>query len=102
MKTREMGYRDYGFYEDDEHSKIMEYCRSDKFGEYDLFLLDQAALHIKPCIKNELCESIVKGTSYDKLTRKKYIPLPEVDFYGYRRKCIEEFWRLMRLSNKWE
>lgn len=102
MKTREKGYKDYGFYEEDEHKKIIKYCRSSDFDEDDSFLLNQAALHIKPCIQNELYESIVTGISYEKLTRKKYIPLPEGDFYGYRRKCIEEFWRLMRISNKWK
>lgn len=101
MRIREKGYKDYGFFDDGEWEDVINYCRSPDFKEQSLLM--DAAISTNPCIANELYESIInKNASYDKMMDKQYIPLPKGDFYGYRRKCIEEFWRMMRLTIGWE
>lgn len=90
---------DYGF-EEGEEQIIISYCRSPDFSENDL--LKEAALNTNPCIAKAICESITKDISYEKLCGKEYIPLTKADFYGYRRKCIDEFWRLIRLLGIWK
>lgn len=96
MKTRKMGYSDYGF-RDGEAKQLQKYCRRPDFAES--FLLKEACQDSNENIADDLYCSIVHGISYNKLTRKKYIPLPEVDFYGYRRKALFLFWEALWYIN---
>lgn len=88
MKTRKMGYSDYGFAPGEE-KKLIKYCRRSDFAES--LLLKDACRDSNECIADNLFFSIVYGMSYNKLTCKNYIPLSEVDFYAYRRKALGLF-----------
>lgn len=93
MKTREMGYSDYGLALEDV-KQLQEHCRRPDFAES--FLLKEACQESNENISGDLYCSITQGISYNKLICKKYIPLPEVDFYGYRRKALFLFWEALR------
>lgn len=99
MKTREKGYRDYGFEKDDE-KLIKEFCKSNAFTEHDILL--QASISANPYIAADLFYSLINGISYDNLSKIKYIPLPKSDFYGYQRKCLSIFRNLLMLLGKWK
>lgn len=88
LRTREKGYKDYGF-EDGEEQHIKEYCRRDDFSDHDLLL--KSAISANPCIANDLYYSVVKGLSYEAIDRMRSIPISKADFYGYRRKCLAIF-----------
>ena len=88
MKTREKGYKDYGF-DSDEAKKLKAFCRRPDFAEHKLLI--DSAVSANPAIASDLYYSLVNGISYDSLLKIKFIPLPQVDFYGYQRKCISIF-----------
>ena len=88
MRTREMGYDDYGFGFGEE-KRLKEFCQSPEFPEG--FLLLESAMKVNANIGNDLYYSITSGVSYDKLANIKYILISRPDFYGYQRKTLAIF-----------
>lgn len=88
MITRTKSYPDYGL-TNEEAKALLEYCRSSSFQHKDI--LRSSAIKSNPDISSSLYQSIVNGLSYEKLCGHKWIPLPKVDFYGYRRKTLAIF-----------
>ena len=99
MKTRETSYADYGF-DINEAKRLKEYCRRSEFADHKLLM--DSAISANACIAVDLYFSIAGGVSYEDLIKIKYIPLPKSDFYGYQRKCLDIFRRLLLLSGKWK
>lgn len=97
MRTREKGYKDYGFAEGEEQ-KVKQYCRGGDFLEHDLLL--QSAISANPYIASDLYYSVVKGVSYESIDRIKHIPMSKADFYGYQRKCLAIFRNWLLLYGK--
>lgn len=93
MRVRNTGYHDYGLALEDV-KQLQEHCRRPDFAES--LLLKEACQDSNENIADDLYCSITQGISYNKLTCKKYIPLPEADFYGYRRKALFLFWEALR------
>lgn len=100
MRTREMGYSDYGF-DGKEEKRLKEYCRNKTFNDYDAFLLMQSAVAANPDLANDMYYSLVNGISYDKISVVKYIPISKSDFYGYQRKCLAIFRNFLIMCGKW-
>lgn len=99
MRTREKGYKDYGF-ENKEAEKLMEYCRGPDF-IYRRELIDSAE-RANISIADDIFYSIMKNLSYDDLVIKSDIPYSKTDFYAYRRECLFFFRDMMRLYGKWK
>lgn len=99
MKTREKGYKEYGF-EKGEEKLLKEFCKKEGFSEHDILL--QASISSNPAIASDLFYSLINGISYDNLSKIKYIPLPKSDFYGYQRRCLSIFRNLLLLMGKWK
>ena len=98
MKTREKGYKDYGF-DQGEEKRLKSYCCRTDFGEHK-FLID-SAIASNPVIAADLYFSITGGVSYDDLTKIKYVPISKPDFYGYQRRCLAIFRNFLLMSGKW-
>lgn len=82
-----------------EVDKLKEYCRSAEF-KYNSKLL-QFAIWANPQIAPDIYYAIVRGASYEKLTRAKYIPMLKEDFYGYYRKTLADFRDWLVKSGLW-
>lgn len=89
MKTREMGYSDYGFAPGEEKT-LKEYCRRPDFKENILLL--ECAMQSNAAICSDLYYSIVKGLSWEKMDKKVIQLYGKSDFYGYQRKTLALFW----------
>ena len=101
MKTRRMTYKDYGL-DNEEVEQIKTRCLgAESEDSYDSFLLWNSALMANPCIAQQLFDSLVKGISYDRLDKREYVPISKVDFYGYRRLCMNNYRDLLRLHGRW-
>lgn len=98
MKTREKGYREYGFLEG-EGKKLRDYCKQEGFRDHDALL--SAAVYSNPSIAGDLFYSLLNGLSYDSLIKIKYIPYSKADFYGYQRLCLSIFRNFLLLYGKW-
>lgn len=86
MNTREKGYKDYGFADREEAARLIKYCRSHGF-PYRCQLM-MCAESANRSIANDIYDTIVNHWSYCKLSKMKYIPIGEKDFYAYRRKTL--------------
>lgn len=85
MKVRETGYLDYGM-TGAEAKEWLEKCQcADKDMDQLIF---QAAQESNEVIAADLYYSLRTGISYNALFSLRYIPVPKVDFYGYRRKAL--------------
>ena len=98
MKTRETGYKDYGF-EQGEEKKLKEYCKNSGFSDHELLL--NAAIETNPAIASDLYYTIVSGLSYESIDKVRYVPISKGDFYGYQRKCLYIFRDFLRIYGKW-
>lgn len=85
MRTRNMGYDDYGFLPGEE-KRLKAFCQEPEFSEG--FLLLESAMKANANIGNDLYYTITNGISFDKLTKIKYIMISRPDFYGYQRKTL--------------
>jgi hypothetical protein len=94
MRTRDKNYSDYGI-TDDEAKRIKEYCQTASVE--DKLTLFQCAISSAPGLEVEIYESLVSNIGYDKLSKRKNIPIKRDDFYGYQRKTLDEYRRLMTL-----
>lgn len=85
IKTREKGYRDYGF-EPGEEKRLIRYCRSNEFDRNQELLI--YSISANETLANDIYYSIVNDISFEDLTKIKYIPASKNDFYAYRRKTL--------------
>ena len=99
MRTRDKNYSDYGI-TDDEAKRIKEYCQTASVE--DKLTLFQCAISSAPGLEVEIYESLVGNIGYDKLSKRKNIPIKRDDFYGYQRKVLDEYRRLMTLFWRWK
>ena len=97
MKTRNAGFKNYGISKDEADS-LQAFCRSPQFGEHELLI--DCAKRANEQIASELFYSLVRGVSYDELSKIRYIPLSRSDFYGYRRKCLAIFRGYLMVTGK--
>lgn len=99
MRIRNASYTDYGFDDDKEAKRLMEYCRGPDF-IYRQELVESAERANKP-IADDIYYSIMRDLSYDKLVINSELPYSKADFYAYRRKCLFYFRDMLRLYGKW-
>lgn len=99
MRTRYKNYSNYGITED-EAKRIKEYCQTASVE--DKLTLLQCAISSAPGLEVEIYESLVSNIGYDKLSKRKNIPIKRDDFYGYQRKTLDEYRRLMTLFGRWK
>lgn len=99
MRARDKNYSDYGI-TDDEARRIKEYCQTASVE--DKLTLFQCAISSAPGLEVEIYESLVSNIGYDKLSKRKNIPIKRDDFYGYQRKTLDEYRRLMTLFGRWK
>lgn len=85
MRTREKGYRDYGF-KSGEEKHLIQYCRSSEFDRSQELLMSSISANV--ALANDIYYSIVNDVSFEDLNKVKYIPASKNDFYAYRRKAL--------------
>lgn len=98
MRTREMKLYDHDVPPEYEE-KVRALCRT--AAGYDLELLKHAITSAAPGIEKSIQDSLTTGTGYVELSKKEYIPVTKADFYGYQRKALAEFYRMLRLLGRW-
>ena len=88
MRTRRKGYSYYGFV-DGESKLLKKWCRSPdfKYGK----ILKECAEKANETISKSLCDSILRGLSYDRLDQMEYQSYCKQDFYACRRKTLALF-----------
>lgn len=95
MRIRDKPYSAYGLFEW-ERKIVEKYCTNpDQQKEK---LIREAIRASSPDLEEELYQSIVHKKSYAVQSKKKYIPIGEKDFYGYRRKALSNIYDIARLS----
>ena len=83
MRVRDMKYSDYGITEE-RRKALLNYCRSNP----DIELLTTAAMYANLELHELLIKNLKEGIGWNGLSYLCYIPIGEVDFYGYRRKAL--------------
>lgn len=99
MRNRDKTYTDYGITQN-EVKLIKEYCQTANVE--DRLILLQCAISSAPGLEVEIYESLVENIGYDKLSKRRNIPIKRDDFYGYQRKVIDEYRRLLILFGRWK
>lgn len=94
IRTRNMGYKDYGV-TDEEKEVVIAYCRSDDESKEQI--ISCAMSELDPYIAQFLIMNITQGISYEKLYAKYDIAISKEDFYAYRRKAVAAIKRYMLL-----
>ena len=98
MRTREMTLRDHGMWPEDEE-KIYKYCR--KLSQEEALELFQCCISSAYGIEVAVYDSMTTGAGYKtQINRGRYIPVKADDFYAYRRKTAEQFYRFLRMHGK--
>lgn len=90
MRTRQKGLQYYGISKE-RNKELLELARQ----EQNRNLLLQAAEASNPDIAHYLVMGLYHGMSYSKIYKWEPVPLPEKDFYGYRRKALAIFNHLL-------
>lgn len=93
MRTRLMNYTHYGISRE-RAEELLELAKKDENEELVRIATEQA----KPELATMLFESLKKGTSYDRLYFKYYLPITADDFYAYRRRAVFIFEMLLKLQ----
>lgn len=88
MRTREKKFADYGFNPGEER-QLQEFCRRSDFAED--FLLLECAKKSNPAIGGDLYFSLIRGLSWEQLSKRTWQQYSKADFYGYRRKALGLF-----------
>ena len=88
MRTRNMKFCDYDFREG-EAKELLKYCQRPDFAED--FLLLECAKKSNPVIGGDLYFSLIRGLSWEQLSKRTWQQYSKVDFYGYRRKTLGLF-----------
>lgn len=83
MRTRDKKMSDYGVSKEREKELII-FCRNNENEE----LVKEAARMANPFIDRYIFANLIYGIGYNRLTRQYFIPLPQNDFYGYRRRTL--------------
>lgn len=98
MRTRYLGYVDYGISEE-ERKELFRMCRStDKSTEQALM---EAVHESNKAIAEELYQSLHDGVSFEHLDAVKgLLPVSKEDFYAYRRQALYLFKEKMMARNK--
>ena len=102
MLTRNKKLKDYGIPAED--IEKLNTMLKDFPAEYE-YLLSSAALSACPkntVIADMVIENILHRKSYRKISKERYIPMNQKDFYGYRRKTVAVLYERMRLLGVWE
>ncbi len=95
MRTRHMTLTDHGIPPED-RQKLYTYCQSSECQ----WVLRQAVASAAPGLEKQVYDSLTRPgrwKGYETLSKKEYIPATKADFYGYRRKALAEFYRMLRL-----
>lgn len=90
MRIRDAAWKHYGITKR-ERNIVEKFCTNPC--ERDKEIILNVAKSVNPIIAKEIYNSLVLGQSYTKQTARKYIPLGEKDFYGYRRKVVYELYK---------
>lgn len=97
MRTREAFYADYGF----DQQRVEELLTLGK-KEENWILVCWSAVAVNPHLAKYISESIIANKGYDKIHKESflqfYIPVKRDDFYGYRRKALAVFDKLLRIG----
>ena len=97
MSIRNTFLKDYGISKE-LGDKIVSYCKNAH--DYDQNLILQAAQKTCPEISSALFANLTLGIGYERISQVQNIPMQRKDFQGYRRKTIEELYRLLLLHGK--
>lgn len=95
MSVRDIGYKDYGI-NDNELANLLLSIRQDDKNKI-IFL--NCCIQVKPEIADDLYYSLARGVSYDDLKCILSVPIPKVDFYGYRRKAVATYRTIYNMEN---
>lgn len=99
MRTREKGMKDYNVPQED-YEELLKRCK--KLNIEDGLHLFQCAISAAPGLEIAVYESITTGAGYRTIiSRGRFIPCKEDDFYAYRRKTLATFYDRLRLFGKW-
>lgn len=101
IRTREKSYKAYGFREKEE-DQLKELCKSKDLSPAIDQILRDSCHYANKSIENELYKSLRYGMSYEKVNKEMYIYYSKSDFYGYQRKCIEKFRKILLLTGHWK
>lgn len=98
MRTRHLGYADYGIGEE-ERKELFRMCRStDRDTEQALM---EAAHESNEAIADELYQSLHDGVSYEHLDAVRgLLPVSKEDFYAYRRQALYLFKEKVTARNR--
>lgn len=98
MRAREMKLSDYGIQEVEEQ-RLFTFC--EKLDDSDRILLMQCAISAAPGLETFVYDSLVNRIGYDTICKYEHIPAKKDDFYGYRRKTLDLFYRMLYLTGIW-
>ena len=90
MRTRQKGLQYYGISKE-RNRELLALARL----EHNRGLLLHAAEESNPQIARYLVKGLSQGVSYAEMYKREFVPLPEKDFYGYRRKALAIFNHLL-------
>lgn len=96
MRNRNKGFAYYGISPQKE-KEIKKMCKNATRKQCELLM--EAAIAANPEIADDLYYSLRRGISYEAINNFGCIPIPKVDFYAYRRKCMKIFADLMILHD---
>lgn len=94
MRIRDTTWKDYGMTKKDRRI-VDKFCGNPS--DEHLIIIREAIDSTNKIISEELFNSLVHKKSYVKQSMKKYIPIGEKDFYGYRRKVIYKIYNMIIL-----
>lgn len=99
MRTRNMGYADYGITKE-EKKYIKKFCEHADENEKEI--IKQALSELNHYIVPYIYDSLVEKKSYESIIKKEFLFMGKEDFYGYRRKGMEAIKRYMISFGKWK
>ena len=98
MRTREKSLVDHGVWPED-IEKLYEYCRH--LSREESLLLFQCCISSAYGLEVPVYDSLTTGTGYKtQIKRGRAILAKADDFYAYKRKVAEQFYRFLRLEGK--
>lgn len=83
----------------EEVERLKLYCQN--ANAEDRITLLNAAISAAPGIEVPIYDSLVNKIGYDRLNRIRPIHIKRDDFYGYQRKTLDEYKRLLTLFGRW-
>ena len=92
VRVRNTKLSDYGFTRTEE-TQLRKFCR--QLDTADEILLLECCMKTNASIGRDLYYTIASGISFDKLECVKNITIPRTDFYGYQRKVLATFKKIL-------